>query len=150
MVGHAEVIQQSPRGTQLPVCPSLGRIQERLSNVARGLSSQPSGFYLAIWRMRLPFLSSILSSEFSERGVTRHDRFNTRNNFKRIFFCGGEGGRLRGCRPCSMLESDQWHRMEEGRGRNGSSRRAARRRHQSAARWWSRNFCETSWTRSPY
>lgn len=42
--------------------------QERLSNVARGFSNQPSGFYLAIWRMRLLFLSSILSSEF-RKGV---------------------------------------------------------------------------------
>src|SRR5437667_5831409 len=42
--------------------------QERLSNVSTGFSNQPSGFYLAIWRMRLPFPSSILSSEF-RKGV---------------------------------------------------------------------------------
>ena len=66
--------------------------QDRLSNIARGLSNQPSGFYLAIWRMRLSFLSSILVLRVQER-VTRHGRFNTRNNFKRICVCGGEGGR---------------------------------------------------------
>src|SRR5882762_4870586 len=40
--------------------------------------------------------------------------------------------------------------MEERCGRNGSSRRAARRRHQSAARWWSRSFRETGRTGSQY
>jgi len=36
--------------------------------VARGSSSQPSGFYLAIWRMCLPLLSSILFSQFRKSG----------------------------------------------------------------------------------
>src|SRR5258706_12410999 len=45
--------------------PLLG---EPSSHTSRGLSSQPSCFYLAIWRMRLPFLSSILFSQF-RKGV---------------------------------------------------------------------------------
>jgi hypothetical protein len=40
------------------------------SNTARGLPSHPSNFYLATWRMRLPFLSSILNPVLTvqERG----------------------------------------------------------------------------------
>jgi|SRR5580704_5936619 hypothetical protein len=63
--------------------------------------------------MRLPFLSSMLSSEF-RKGVFSNDRFNTRNNFKRICVCGREGAWWRGCRPCSTLDAGQWHRMEKG------------------------------------
>src|SRR5260370_23640183 len=48
------------------------RISSKRKNPLHGrvsfVRSQPSGFYLAIWRMRLPFLSSILFSEF-RKGV---------------------------------------------------------------------------------
>jgi hypothetical protein len=81
---------------------------------SRGLSSQPSGFHLAIWRMRLPFLSLILFSQVQERGLARHGQFNTRNNFKRICVCRREGGQQCGCGSRPTLGADQWHRMEEG------------------------------------
>jgi hypothetical protein len=55
---------RSPRKSITSELPFTRADQERLSNIARGFSNQPSGFYLAIWRMRLPFLSSILSLEF--------------------------------------------------------------------------------------
>jgi hypothetical protein len=57
-------------------------------------SGQPSGFYLAIWRMRPPLLTPILFSHSGIRkGVAKRDQFNVGNNFKRICVCGGKGGR---------------------------------------------------------
>jgi len=46
------------------------------------LSSQLSGLYLAIWRMRLPVLCSILFTQFRKGVFASHGQFNTRNNFK--------------------------------------------------------------------
>jgi len=80
--------------------------QETLSNVARGLSNQPSGFHLAIWRMRLRFLSSILSLQFRKGVFARHGQFNNRNDFKRICVCRGEGEQQCGCRSRPTLDAN--------------------------------------------
>ena len=56
------------RMTQMVRTSSGGSHSLPSSHAPRGLSSQPSGFYLAIWRMRLLLLSPILVSRF-RRGV---------------------------------------------------------------------------------
>jgi hypothetical protein len=118
----------TPRGNTLSMLPGAPS-----PVISRSLSSQPllppshvaDAPFVAI-------LDPVLTVQ--ERGFARHGQFNNRNNLKRICVCRGEGRQSRGCRPRPTLGADQWHRMEEGCSRNGSSRGAARRRHQGSAR----------------
>jgi hypothetical protein len=90
----------------LPVGPLLGRIKRDFQTSQEACLTNLLVLPSHVADASSAILDPVLRVQ--ERGVTKHDRFNTRNNFKRICVCGGEGGRQRGCRPCSTLDADQW------------------------------------------